>query len=279
MHSAFTYTEYSYNPDEVTLEDVEERLHRLGFVCSAEHVQGDFNIWNQNKVIIVVYPDEYHTSGIAGTGYSLEAGDIERLSYLNFDLDLSTTTYRAHDPNGIVVSAMPFEIDITSYNFRVNSNLALNNSGVYLNNTSGFVYRTTEDVRDFYSHMDFRESKKCRNSIIDYYDKINIRFINGEPGISTMICDTQNVFATTAALTAHGFTFPYHSRGENLGVRELDWKINAYDCIAVGNKNSYSIEQYLPDALPGMDLIIRSRKNYMPISEETLKMYYGAEIS
>ena len=41
---------------------------------------------------------------------------------------------------------------------------------------------------------------------------------------------------------------------------ELNYKIRAYNCTAIGNENSYSIEQFVPDALPGMDMIVRMRK-------------------
>ena len=59
---------------------------------------------------------------------------------------------------------------------------------------------------------------------------------------------------------------------------ELNYKIRAYNCTAIGNENSYSIEQFVPDALPGMDMIIRMRKRYMSLAEYPLEKFYAEDI-
>lgn len=273
MRSAFTYIEYSFNTTQITQAEVDQKLLALGFVCSARHLTKNLCLWNQNKVIIMIKQDDTKPCGITGTAYTVNTADIENHDF-DFKFDSSTTTYTAQDPNGFNIIALPFEVNVFDYNFSVADTADAYHAGSYIENISGLIYKTTSTVDSFYQGLDFRSSSKCTDSIIDFYDKINIRFLSGAPSIPTLICDTKNIFSTTAKLASAGVIFQdFTTTGDSIGA--LDWKVGAYNCFAVGNSKSYTIENRVPDALPGMDLVMRTRNKFMHISSESIELYYG----
>ena len=95
-----------------------------------------------------------------------------------------------------------------------------------------------------------------------------------ENEFKTLICDTHDIWHTISAYTLSGVEFAPNEIPENLDFGNLNHKIIGYNCLAVGSKSSYSIEKLVPDALPGMDMIIRMRKQYLTIKEDTLKRHY-----
>ncbi len=274
MRSAFTYIEYSFNTSQITQAEVDQRLLALGFICSARHLTKNLALWNQNKVILMIKNDDTRASGITGTAYTITTNDIKNHS-IDFKFDSPTTTYTATDTNGFNIIALPFEVNVFDYNFSVASTADAYHAGSYIENISGLIYKTTTAMDSFYSGLDFRASSKCSDSIIDFYDKINIRFLSGTPCIPTLICDTKNIFSTTAKLASAGVTFQnFSTTGDPIG--ELDWKVAAYNCFSVGNNRSYTIENRIPEALPGMDLVVRTRNKFMHISSEAIELYYGS---
>jgi hypothetical protein len=57
----------------------------------------------------------------------------------------------------------------------------------------------------------------------------------------------------------------------------VNYKVRGYNCLATGNVNSYCIENFAPGALPGMDLIIRSRHKFKQINSDALETYYDPQ--
>ena len=57
------------------------------------------------------------------------------------------------------------------------------------------------------------------------------------------------------------------------GFGKLAHKITGYNCRAFGNQSSYSIENYVPAKELNVDIIFRTRKQYLKIQENTLDFY------
>jgi hypothetical protein len=91
----------------------------------------------------------------------------------------------------------------------------------------------------------------------------------------TLICETHDVWHTTSACAFANIELKKFDKPEKLNYGTMNHKIVGYNCIAVGTENSYSIENLIPNALPGMDLIFRMRKQYLSIKEDSLRQHYA----
>ena len=93
--------------------------------------------------------------------------------------------------------------------------------------------------------------------------------------VPSIICDTDDVFTTTANYVSNGVELRKFDNDRDLDFGDLNHKIRGYNCNAVGNENSYTIENLIPNAAPNLDIIFRQRKQYLNISESTLDTYYA----
>ena len=60
----------------------------------------------------------------------------------------------------------------------------------------------------------------------------------------------------------------------NFGTN-LNYKITGYNCLAKGNKTSYTIENIVREPLPSFDLVYRTRRQYLHIEEEIVDTHYA----
>ena len=150
-----------------------------------------------------------------------------------------------------------------------------------LNYVSGIVYNSTDArMRDFYQELGFRFTKTGDN----YYTfmSANNRFSimmdlqNNDGKVPSIICDTDDVFKTTANYVANKVPLKkFKIEPAKLEFGEMNHKIVGYNCNGDGNENSYTIENLIPNAAPNLDIIFRQRKQYLNISETTLDTYYA----
>lgn len=277
MNADFAFVHYSYDPDRVSPAYIHDRMTQLGFLETARHVNGEYSFWNQkNAIIMISMNDEYHT-GISGLGFTMLVDSIDR-HHLEFMFDPQTDTYFTTDPLDNIVTVMPDELDGNMYNFEVNMESALDHPGCGINNITGVVYGSdVQTLWQYYQDLDFRVSKMNRRSLVDAANRVEITCADPQDGkIRALVCDTPNVFATTSKLVTRDIEFKQFDLSDiELDFQSLTHKIRGYNCMAVGNFNSYSVENFVPNALPGMDLIIRTRKKYNHISHDTLSRYYG----
>jgi hypothetical protein len=55
---------------------------------------------------------------------------------------------------------------------------------------------------------------------------------------------------------------------------KLTHKINGYNCMAEGNKDSYSIEKMIIGVPNNVNIVLRQRAKKISISEDTLQIHY-----
>lgn len=277
----YTFLEYSYNPAvaETSEEIITERLTALGFYCQAIHDSNLQSLWTQRQVILMVRQSDVLMPGITGVGFNLTGTELD-----NRPLDIfwnpETDMYEGEDSEGMRILAMPDELDMDEYNYsRATAQPEPKQTG--LEYVSGFVYNTTPDICDQWQELGFTYQNSERNSMVSNNRRLSILTRNSihEQRVPTIVIDTHDVFDTTVNLLVKGIdtlkvpTEPDLDFGE-----ELNYKIRAYNCTAIGNENSYSIEQFVPDALPGMDMIVRMRKRYMSLAEYPLEKFYAEDI-
>ena len=277
----YTFLEYSYNPTcpETSPRDIEQRLSALGFYCQAIHDTHPHSLWTQRQVILSVRQTNILMPGITGVGFNLSPTELE-----NRPLDIfwnpETDMYEGEDSEGMRILAMPDELDLDEYNYsRAKAQPEPKQTGMEY--VSGFVYNTTPDICDQWQELGFVYQNSERSSMISSNRRLSVLTRNTihEQRVPTIVVDTHDVFDTTVNLLVAGIDTLKVPVDPDLDFGdELNYKIRAYNCTAIGNENSYSIEQFVPDALPGMDMIVRMRKRYMNLAEYPLEKFYAEDI-
>jgi hypothetical protein len=275
MKTEFNFLEYSYDPA-LGIRSAEHRLKILGYVKVGVNKSTSISVWRLNLNIIFLRKEnhglELHLTGL-GFLCSQEVINLFDASY-DSDIDMYVTV----DPNGYRILMYPYseylqKKSVISNNFSVTKTKPVINESVAY--TSGLVYNDCSDeLLSFYSLLNFKISTSG-----DYAkgvcsgNRFTMVFRNNciDHKISSIICDTLDVFHSTAYFISKGFlTKKYITpTTENFGT--LQHKIIGYNCLADGNKNSYSIENIIFDALPELDFIIRMRKKYLHVKEHTIK--------
>ena len=277
----YTFLEYSYNPTcaETSTDTITQRLKALGFNCQAVHNSHTHSLWTQRQVILSVRQSDVLMPGITGVGFNFSQSEIDsRCMGINFDIN--TDMYEASDSQGLRILGMIDEINLDDYNYSKPQKLPESKqSGMeYI---SGFVYNTHSDIQEEWRDLGFKYHNSERNSMVSSNNRLSVMLRNSihEQRIPAIVVDTHDVFDTTVNLLCAGIDTMNVPVEEDLDFGdELSYKIRAYNCIAIGNEKSYSIENFVPDALPGTDLIIRMRKRYMSLAEYPLEKFYAEDI-
>lgn len=271
----YSFIEYSFNPNTTDKEHIYSSLNKLGFIHRTQHKSKAVGFWVQNNCIILLREtDKVSFPGISGLGFIAETNDFVPGIAVDPDSDMlciiAPNNIRflfVHSSQMITMLTNNFEtVDIKEY-----SNPGLKYiSGINLN-----LDTTTED---FYKSIGFVNSKSSGNfrTLVSENKRFSLLIHNSfKSGITGLYIDTDDMFHTVACLTITGVESPSYEYEVPPGFGNMTHKIAGYKCLATGNSQSYSIEKFLPGVLPGLDIIVRMRKQYINISEKLLSIYYG----
>lgn len=271
MFSEFGFLEYSVPPNYA--EDVRFTLTDLGYTCIAEHVEGGVSVWQLNLSIIFVNEElGCAIPCLSGLGFIC---DQECINQLDAGYDELTDMYVTQDPAGYRVLMCP--LNTYKQNKSLISDRYISNTRE-LNTTKSFEYSSgvvlghvNDNVLDFYAKLGCKITKQGTNylTMVTDNNRFSLIFSKTDSHRSAVVMDTQDVFHVTASfvnkqIPLNSFDFVAGDFGK------LNYKINGYNCIAAGNKESYTIENSAPDVLPNLDFIFRQRKQYPHFAEETL---------
>ena len=277
----YTFLEYSYNPlvSETSTDTITQRLKALGFNCQAIHNSHNHSLWTQRQVILSVRQSDVLMPGITGVGFNFSQSEIDsRCMGINFDAN--TDMYEGSDSQGLRILGMIDEINLDDYNYSKPTK-APESKHSGMEYISGLIYNSHSDIQEEWRDLGFKYHNSERNSMVSSNNRLSVMLRNSihEQRIPAIVVDTHDVFDTTVNLLCAGIDTLNVPIEEELDFGdELNFKIRAYNCIAIGNEKSYSIENFVPDALPGTDLIIRMRKRYMSLAEYPLEKFYAQDI-
>jgi len=107
-----------------------------------------------------------------------------------------------------------------------------------------------------------------KNNFSLYFDKQN------DTSKPTVFVDCFDIFKNIALLSLDSSIQmkKYNQQQNNFG--KLTHKINGYDCIAEGNKDSYSIEKMILDTPSNVNFVLRQRSKKLHINETMLHRHY-----
>ena len=277
--SNFSFIEYSFDPYKHDPEEIFSSLNRLGFVQRNIHSSNKTSMWTQNQCIILLR--EYAGSIVpCVTGLGVVVDETALTNSYHFDEDCGMLV--AHDPNNFRILAMPESSlsEMITHGYKVVDTKQYDTTG--LEYFSGMVYNTTDStVIKFYESLGFKYTKNS-----DRYDTLmstNNRFTlllnktDNPNSVNILYADTSDVFKTTSCYTVAGFNsreYVIDKASLNFGAN-LNYKITGYNCLAKGNRESYTIENSVREPLPGFDLVYRTRKQYLHIEEEIVETHYA----
>jgi hypothetical protein len=272
------FLEYSFNPQLVDSELIYSNLNNLGFIHRNQHKSNLTGFWIQHSAIILLrQTDQVQQPTISGIGLIVPEETITAVQPI---VDPNNDMYVCSDGGGLRV--------LLSTSDQINSLLANGYDVVDrkdydlpgLEYFSGMVYNCFDQkVLDFYCGLGFKIAKMGENyiTLLSSENRFSL-LINKHSNmgkVSTVVCDTMDVFRTTSCYAVAGInTRPFHIDRASLNFgNKLNHKIVGYNCAAFGNEQSYTIENYIDLALPNLDLIFRTRKHYPHITEQTLNYY------
>ena len=275
----YSFLEYSYNPEQLPTGIVEQQLKKLGFIKRTRNTQGNVAIYTQNLCILLLKAANVQDSGISGIGFIC---DKDIINNTNAQLDPDDTgMYIVDNGAGLRTLLMPEQdfSDLRKSLQQIEKTTTIGDEAG-LTYVSGIIYNNTNArMRDFYQEIGFRFTRTGDRYFT--FMSANNRFTilmdtqNSDGKIPTIICDTDDVFVTTANYVSSGVVLRKFDIPKQLDFGALNHKIKGYNCNASGNENSYTIENLIPTAAPNLDIIFRQRKQYLHITEKTLDTYYA----
>lgn len=277
MTMEFGFVEYTYDPRECSERTMMDCLHNLGFRCRAKNENNNVTIWHQNNSMIMLR-EAPETMGITGLGFLADRDFIE--SATGKDL--------AHDGLNVLRDPLGTRIIL------VNIDEEIKRSGTYkqitdskvptldLDRITGVTYlgAAQDNILHFYKKLGFSVSKLGSNyhqlTSSDRKFTIMTGLCKKQPRIQNIILDTHDIFTTTAKFVANQIHLQeFEIEPSELNFGKLTHRILAYNCKALGDTEKYTIENFAPDALKNLDIIMRMRKQFIHISEQNLEAYYG----
>ena len=275
----YSFVEYTVAPD--TLPTMCSSLVALGFVPRVEHTQSGVTIWTQKQAIIMMKQGEPScASGISGLGFLADPEDIQKLGAV---YEADSNMYVTHDHGGMRVLLACTDNLLSMRDSEHSSYIVVDDrtrDSHTLTSVTGVIYACSDPrMMDFYQDAGFRFTKSGDryNSLVSSNNRFTIVCDKQADTrtVPTLVCDCTDVFASTSMLKIRGFDLKnYQIDADALCYGKLNHKIVGYNCFATGTENSYSIENMLVQPVENLDIIFRTRKQHLHISEHTLSKHY-----
>ena len=282
MSIDFSFVEYTAPLD--LREYNTQRLSDLGFVPRVNHVLHDITLWCQNHTILMIkHTDTVQEAGVSGLGFIADQVVIDNLEP---EYDSEAGMFVANDQGNLRTLLAPVD-DILGLQKSLEENYIMlddrRHSNPGLKYISGVRYNCANPrMMDFYQDLGFgfTRSTESYNTMVSKNRRFSMMCnkLNNTGNVTTLICDTDDVFVSTAGFVSRGIELArYQNQTDNLDFGKLTHKVLGYDCLAQGTKDSYSIENFIPEALPNLDIVFRMRKRYLDIAEHTLDYHYDKD--
>ena len=271
MFTEFGFIEYAIPSNYV--EDVYFTLTDLGYTRIAEHVEGGVSVWQLNLSIIFINEElDISTPCLSGLGFIC---DQECINNMGASYDEITDMYLTTDPAGYRVLMCPlnsYKKNKSLISDRYISNTRdLNIKQTFEYNSGALLGNVDNEVLDFYHKMGFKITKQGSYylTMVTENKRFSLIFSKADSHCSAVVMDTHDIFHITASLVNKQIPLnKFNYVAEDFG--KLNYKINGYNCIAAGNKESYTIENSAPNLLPNLNFIFRQRRQFPHFVEETL---------
>lgn len=275
----FSFLEYTYNPLVDDEEVIFSSLNKLGFVQRNIHASLLYSMWTQNQCIIGLRKNlSIDKSKITGIGLTSNDFTFDEFA-VRYDHECSMNVIDGHNGLRLILLDEENISNMIDFNYSVVDKKHYETTG--LEYFSGLVYNNyDESTLNFFTKIGFKPTKQSDtyHTLVSSNNRFSIMLNKTKSNneINNIITDTHDVFKTTSCMAVTGATLKDFdlTTSADLG-QDLNFKIVGYNCAAVGNKESFSIENCVDNALPSMNLIFRMRKQYLNINEQLLELYHA----
>lgn len=269
----FSFIEYTYNPDREPGTLLTHRLMQLGFAPRSQHNQNDVKFWSQESCIVMVRADSNFRGEGKVSGLGLVTDKDTIASVHNSVPCTQTGFFKVSFPKDTFTFYLIEDQQLqTLANYNYTPIASTNDNTVGLDFISGVEFcAVTTELVDFMKKVGFTE----QGNVLLSPNKRFTAVLSNKPGQSVrrVICETPDVFVTTAKLIANHVTLLQFEDNEYNDFENLTHKIRGYNCVAFGKYNSYSIENYILADSFNTDIVFRSRRQFLKISTEGLDYY------
>lgn len=278
----FSFIEYSFDPTVTNRETIHTNLNKMGFIHRSQHNSAPVGFWSQNQSIILLREIEDGLEPrISGIGFNIPLTTLEliadSLSLENsnaFSITMSNSLRILFVPEDWTEMFLTNDYTLIDKN-RYNTTGLENFTGIIINDSGS-------EVIEYFETIGFKLSKES-----DRYQSLvslNRRFTvvldrsKSDGKVASVIADTNDVFKTTACFTVTNVPLrKFDINKEELNFGKLNHKIIGYNCLAIGNEEKFTIENFVDRAFGITDLIFRMRKQVLHVTEQTLKVYYNEQ--
>lgn len=267
------FLEYRYNPDINDYSSVSRRLNLLGFNKRSKHQTSGVELWVQSRAIILLKPDFLFSEQgqIMGLGTVSKDHPLDIMGDVFLDQD--TDFYAKECDNGFKFYFT--ETESLTHLYKEVNDTKVKGSGI--NAIAGLVIDTdNSEVAHTLSKIAEKVEQSESYTKYVFANKFTV-FLHtkNNSGVSVLITESSDVFATTSYLIARDVDLLKFDRciDDEASYGQLDPMIVGYNCRAFGNGRSYSIENYIPMKDFNVDIVFRTRKQYIKIKESTLEYY------
>lgn len=278
----FSFIEYSFDPTVTNRETIHTNLNKMGFIHRSQHNSAPVGFWSQNQSIILLREIEDGLEPrISGIGFNIPLTTLEliadSLSLENsnaFSITMSNSLRILFVPEDWTEMFLTNDYTLIDKN-RYNTTGLENFTGIIINDSGS-------EVIEYFETIGFKLSKES-----DRYQSLvslNRRFTvvldrsKSDGKVASVIADTNDVFKTTACFTVTNVPLrKFDINKEELNFGKLNHKIIGYNCLAIGNEEKFTIENFVDSAFGITDLIFRMRKQVLHVTEQTLKVYYNEQ--
>lgn len=275
----FSFLEYTYNPLIDDEEVIFSSLNKLGFVQRNVHASLLYSMWTQNQCIVGLRKNlSIEKSKITGIGLTSKDFDFSDL-VVEYDRECSMNVIQGHNGLRLILLDEENVSNMIDFNYSVVDKKHYDTTG--LEYFSGLVYNGYDDsILTFFRNIGFKSTKKSEtyHTLVSANNRFSIMLNKTKSNneINNIITDTNDVFKTTSCLAVTGAKLKDFDleNSSDLG-QDLNYKVVGYNCAAVGNKESFTIENCVENALPSLNLIFRMRKQYLTVNEQLLELYHA----
>lgn len=250
-------------------QDTQRRFLSLGFNQVSVNKQHEVSIWHNHNCIVML--KHGNTDGLTGIGF-LTSSDIINSSRAIYDestgwfkFGTGLEIYLQTEDQIPTIIKNEYQTVAKSIGIKTGidkfSGIIMNSSNLHDKvqlDECNFKIMASERYLKYITHNNF-------SLYLDVENKTNV---------PTVFIDCHDIFKTISMISLDSTINlkKYNKQDGDFG--KLTHKINGYNCMAEGNKDSYSIEKMIIGCPNNVNIVLRQRAKKISISEETLDIHY-----
>ncbi|MDA8842081.1 hypothetical protein N9N08_00215 [bacterium] len=268
MMAISNFLVYTYTDRQHT----QKQFLALGFNQVSVNKLNEISIWHNHNCIVMLKKGT--TNGISGIGF-LTSPDIINKTRAKYDPESGWFKFGEGlevylQSEDRIPTIIKNEYQTISKNIGIKTGVD-KFSGIVINSSMVIDKVNLEELNLKVMASDRYLKYITQNNFSLYLD------IDNQTDVPTVFVDCHDIFKTISLISLDSTVKfkKYDKQSGNFGL--LTHKINGYNCMAEGNKDSYSIEKMIIGNPDTVNIVLRQRSKKISISEETLQVHLNEQ--